>query len=78
MTLQNCLLILFMLVLALGVLFLATQYQRQEKLAVANGCAAFSPKTAAFAWVYRTPEPSIPSIPIEVLGAGQALGRSAK
>lgn len=78
MTPQNCLLIIFMLLLALGIVFLGVQYQRQEKLATANGCGSFNPKTAAFAWVYRQPEPSIPSIPIEVLGAGQALGRSAK
>lgn len=75
---ENWILFILMIAMAIGVLILAAQYQTQEKLATANGCGSFNPKTAAFAWVYRQPEPSIPSIPIEVLGAGQALGRSAK
>lgn len=63
------------ILLVCAVLFLGIQYQRQEKLAVSNGCALFNPSTAAFKWVYRAPEPSVPGIPLEALGDGQALGR---
>jgi hypothetical protein len=67
----------FLAIVALAAFaFLFYVRETDKRLAVSNGCAAFNPKTAAFSWVYRAPDPMVPAIPIEALGPGDALGRA--